>query len=245
MSNDRYVVAVNACVNAGNVDMIGYWMMNLKWRQMGLHMIRSHIKGNMEWKSTGSCYQVTSNGPGWFVRNMALTACQAIQKPASEIIRGCVSVYCVSPGWAAPWRSVCVISDLWQSPRIHGQYRHSIKPVCFSQRLWRLDRYEKRKKKKDDNYFSCFTWPNYLFLLWSFAGLLVGFFSLRIGVITQDWLPLLCSLQNMKTVMFLVLFHSKHIWLFWTALQAWQRAEWWLSGKYPLLVLSLPLLALA
>lgn len=179
MSNDRYVVAVNACVNAGNVDMIGYWMTNLKWREMGLYMIRSHIRGsgvNMEWKSTGSCYQVRSNGPGCFVQNMALTAFRAIQKPASEIIRGCVSVCCVSPGWAAPWRSVSVISDLWQSPWITGQYRHSIKPACFFQRLWRLDWYE----KKDDNYFPCFTWPSYLFLLWSFAGLLVGFLS-------EDW----------------------------------------------------------
>lgn len=103
---------------------------------------------------------------------MALTACQAIQKPASQKIRGCVSVYCVSPGWAAPWRSV--ISDLWQSPWITGQYRHSIKPACFSQRLWRLDR---NGKKKDDNYFPCFTWPSCLFLLWSFAGLLAGFLS--------------------------------------------------------------------
>lgn len=174
-SNDWYVVAVNACVNAGNVDMIGYWMMNLKWREMGLYMIRSHIRGsgaNTEWKSTGSCYQVTSDGPGCVAQNMALTACQAIQKPASE------KIY-VSSGWAAPWRSVSVISDLWQSPWITGQYRHSIKPACFSQRLWRLDRYEK-KKRKDDNYFPCFTWPSYLFLLWSFAGLLVGFLS-------EDW----------------------------------------------------------
>ena len=171
MSNDRYAVAVNACVNAGNVDLIGYWMMNLKWREMGLYMISNHIRGagvNMEWKSTGSCYQVTSNGPGCFIQNMALTACQTVQKPASEIIRGCVSVCCVSPGWAAPWRSVSVISDLWQSPWIIGQYRHSIKPACFSHRLWRLDRYEKKKMTTTSHvslgqaiYFCCEALPVY------------------------------------------------------------------------------------
>lgn len=57
--------------------------------------------------------------------------------------------------------------------------RRCIKPACLTQRLWRLDRYEK-KGGKDDNYFPCFTWQSYLFLLWSFAGLLVGFLS-------EDW----------------------------------------------------------
>lgn len=101
---------------------------------MGPYMIRSHIRGagaNMEWKSTGSCYRVTSNGPGCSAQNTARAACQDTQEPAFEIIRGCVSVCCVSPGRAAPWRSVSVISDLWQSPWITGQYRHSIKTSLF------------------------------------------------------------------------------------------------------------------
>lgn len=56
MSNDRYAATVNAFMNAGNADMMGYWMMNLNWRGMEQYMIRSHIRGtrvSMEWKSKG------------------------------------------------------------------------------------------------------------------------------------------------------------------------------------------------
>ena len=168
MSNDRHVVVENSWVNAGNVDMISYWMMNLKWREVGLYMIRIHIiEVSLEWKLVVSCYQVARN-----VQNMDLTACQAIQKPASQITRGSVSVLCVGPGWASPRRSVSVISDLWRTPWITGQCRHQTSLFCSEtlkiRSVW---------KKKDDKYFPCFTWPSYLVLLWSFADLLVGFLS--------------------------------------------------------------------
>lgn len=176
MSNDRYVVAVNACMNAGNVDMIGYWMMNLKWRGMGLYMIRSHSRGtgvNMEWKSTGSCYQVTSNRPGWFVQKMDETACQAIQKPAFEMCL-CVCVLCQS--WLNSTMEVC---DIWSMtiPMNHWPVQTLYKTSLFLSETLKI---RSVWEKKDDNYFPCFTWPSYLFLLWSFAGLLVGFLS-------EDW----------------------------------------------------------
>lgn len=40
MSNDRYAVDVDA----GNVDMMGYWLMKLKWREIREYMLKISFK---------------------------------------------------------------------------------------------------------------------------------------------------------------------------------------------------------
>lgn len=124
--------------------MIASWMMKLK--RMALRMIASHtgeMGAHTKWRSAGFCYQEKQRWPaGSEHGGNSLSG----RTKASVRNVSLVSVHSVSLGWATPWRSV--ISDLWQSPWITGQRRHCIKPACLTQRLWRLDRYEKKGKKK-------------------------------------------------------------------------------------------------